>query len=246
MNPDVHTLAGAYALGAVDDLERAAFRRHLDDCAACAQEVAELAATAARLADLAETAPPPGLRTAVMARIGNTRQLGPVPARGTARTRGTDPARRSRRAVGAAVAAVALAVVAAGVGTYTVEEHRVRAARAQAAQADRIAAVLGAPDAQVRTAAATVGGRVTVVVSAALGQGVALVSGLPDPSAGRSYQLWVVHGAAAVNTGAVLTAGTGRELFTGVAGADAFAVSSEAGRAVVTVPGDKVSVVGLT
>ena len=38
--PDIHALCGAYAVDAVDDLERAAFDRHLADCEACAAEVA--------------------------------------------------------------------------------------------------------------------------------------------------------------------------------------------------------------
>jgi anti-sigma factor RsiW len=39
---DIHALSGAYALDALEDLERAAFRRHLAQCPACTVEVAEL------------------------------------------------------------------------------------------------------------------------------------------------------------------------------------------------------------
>ena len=38
---DIHALSGAYAVDALDDLERAAFERHLADCADCRAEVAE-------------------------------------------------------------------------------------------------------------------------------------------------------------------------------------------------------------
>src|SRR2546429_2998612 len=78
---EVHTLVGAYALDAVDDVERAAVERHLRGCVACAAEAAELRATAARLVDAAAVAPPPRLREAVTARIRRTRQEAPRPGR---------------------------------------------------------------------------------------------------------------------------------------------------------------------
>ena len=39
---DIHALSGAYAVDAVDDIERAEFERHLATCADCREEVAEL------------------------------------------------------------------------------------------------------------------------------------------------------------------------------------------------------------
>lgn len=47
---DLHTLTGAYALGALSEQESAEFTRHLAQCPACYQEVRELQETAARLA----------------------------------------------------------------------------------------------------------------------------------------------------------------------------------------------------
>jgi RNA polymerase sigma factor (sigma-70 family) len=43
MTADAHTLLGAYVLDAVDDIDRAAFGRHLNECEECRAEVAELA-----------------------------------------------------------------------------------------------------------------------------------------------------------------------------------------------------------
>ena len=43
---EIHTLAGAYALDALTEIERAAFARHVAGCEACAIEVAELSETA--------------------------------------------------------------------------------------------------------------------------------------------------------------------------------------------------------
>ena len=47
---DIHALAGAYVLDAVNDVERAAFTRHLSQCNACVSEVTELREAVAILA----------------------------------------------------------------------------------------------------------------------------------------------------------------------------------------------------
>src|SRR4051812_31948404 len=103
MATDIHTLAGAYALDAVDDLERVAFDRHLVDCESCRAEIDELRETAARLADSTWSAPPPRLRTDVLAAIAQTRQVSTAPA-----IRRESSSRR-RRWTAAAAAAVVLA-----------------------------------------------------------------------------------------------------------------------------------------
>src|SRR5262245_59797126 len=113
---DIHTLSGAYALDAVDDIERMAFARHLEECPACVQEVAELAETAARLADAATVTPPARLRARVLDEIGRTRQVPPVilrPERGAGNAR--RPTNQRWRRAGVAVAA-ALVLLAAGGG----------------------------------------------------------------------------------------------------------------------------------
>ena len=218
--PDIHMLVGAYALDAVDDLERARFDRHLASCAACGQEVAELRAAAGRLADLSEAAPPARLRGAVLAEISRTPQV-----RASRSAQRTGEARWRRWTAGAVAAGII--AIGATAGTYTVEEQRVHDARAQAAQAQQVAAVLDAPDAVVRTTDAA-GGRVTVVVSASLDKGVALLHGLSDPGSDHAYQLWLLHGTRPDSAG-VLAAGTGdgTRVFTGVRGADVFGVTRE-------------------
>ena len=52
---DLHKLTGAYAVDALDDLERARFEQHLAECDDCRAEVAELRETAALLADSVST-----------------------------------------------------------------------------------------------------------------------------------------------------------------------------------------------
>jgi len=228
VSEDIHTLVGAYALDAVDDLERARFDRHLATCPSCADEVAELRATAGRLADLTEVPPPARLRAAVLAEVARTPQArgGRAPVRGEAA--------RWRRWTAVAVAAGIIAVGAAA-GTYAVQNQRVHDAQVQAAQ---VSSILEAPDA-VMYSADMAGGRVTVVVSAALDKGVALVKGLPDPGTGNAYQLWVIRGDNPRSAG-ILAAGTGAgtRVFGDVRGAGAFGVSHEraAGATTPTTP----------
>ncbi len=78
MTAEIHTLAGAYALHALDDDERVLFEAHLAECPACDQEVRELEATAARLGGLLRELPPPDLKARVLAQIDATRQHPPV------------------------------------------------------------------------------------------------------------------------------------------------------------------------
>ncbi|SHN05127.1 anti-sigma factor [Actinacidiphila paucisporea] len=75
---DLHTLTGAYALGALSDTESGAFARHMARCRACAQEVQELRETAARLALAVAEAPPARMRVRVMAALPEVRQLPPL------------------------------------------------------------------------------------------------------------------------------------------------------------------------
>ncbi|OLB73321.1 MAG: hypothetical protein AUI14_26585 [Actinobacteria bacterium 13_2_20CM_2_71_6] len=219
MNTDIHTLAGAYALDAVDDIERAAFVRHLAECEGCAQEVTELRATAGRLADLTELEPPARLKDAVLAQVSRTRQAGGAPPAASGET-------RWRRWAAAAVAAGIIAV-GAGAATFVIEDQRVRDAQAQAAQAQQIATILNAPDAVVRTTNMA-GGRVTLVTSNALDKGVALVHELSNPGAGDAYQLWLIKGDRPRSVG-VLAAGSGDgvKVFGDVRGAGSFGVSHE-------------------
>jgi anti-sigma factor RsiW len=94
MTPDIHTLTGAYAADALSDDERRSFEAHLDECDACAQEVAELQATAAMLGAASFEPPPPSLRDAVLAEIDQVRQEPPAVPSADER-----PAARSRPAV---------------------------------------------------------------------------------------------------------------------------------------------------
>ncbi|GAA5035511.1 anti-sigma factor [Terrabacter aeriphilus] len=78
MSEDIHALSGAYAVDALDDVERARFERHLTGCSACRAEVESLVAAAVQLSVLTEVAPPPSLRARVLADIANVRPLPPL------------------------------------------------------------------------------------------------------------------------------------------------------------------------
>jgi anti-sigma-K factor RskA len=187
MTAELHMLTGAYALDAVSDLERAEFERHLVECAACRQEVAELRATGARLAAAAAVDPPPELRVLVLAEVARTRQLPPkVPVvRRLGRAKTWQLRTALFGAAAAAVAAVAIGVQTAGPGPASVES------------------VLSAPDA---SAIQGVGqGGSTLVVSRGRNQAVLLVSGLPALDAGHAYQVWLI-GAGGAHSAGLMTA----------------------------------------
>lgn len=55
---DVHHLAAAYALDALDDRERSAFEAHYGACEVCGTDVVEFRQTLTHVADSLATPPP--------------------------------------------------------------------------------------------------------------------------------------------------------------------------------------------
>ena len=76
-NDDIHGLSGAYAVDAVDDVERARFEAHLDECSQCQGEVESLRVAAGELTLVTSVSPPPSLRAAVLQGISAVRPLPP-------------------------------------------------------------------------------------------------------------------------------------------------------------------------
>ncbi len=201
---DVHTLAGAYALDALTELERAAFVRHLAGCEACAAEVAGLTEAASRLSALDAMAPPPGLRDAVLNEVYRTRQL-PASHRTPAGSSGRPTRSRWLAAVAAAVIGIA------GItGAWVVQETRLADERERLAalveQQRQINAVLTAADAAVSTTSVSGGGRVSLVVAPSRGEGVVVLTGLAAPGRDKAYQLWFIDEGVPTSAG-VLPAG---------------------------------------
>ena len=228
---DIHALVGAYALDAVDDLERVAFERHLAGCDACRTEADELRETATRLADSTWSVPPPRLRGEVLAEIGRTRQLtASSPAK---RDRDPNAAVSRWRRFTAGAAAAAILAAGAGAATWAVQEQHVReqasvAAAAQARQA-RIQSVLASADLVVRTSPMVGGGKVTVASSAGQGASVVAIRADAAPGASRAFQMWTIRGTGSPVSAGVLNPGaqSGLEIVNGVPGNDSFAVSVE-------------------
>jgi anti-sigma-K factor RskA len=226
---DIHALAGAYVLDAVNDLERAAFTRHLGECESCRVEVDEMREATARLADSTWSVPPPRLRGDVLTAIGRTRQLAPgdpAPAE-----RDASAVSRWRRFAAGAVAAGILAA-GAGAATWAVQEQRVSEAKSIAAAVQareaRTQAILSSPDVTLRTRPLSGGGSVTVALSPSHNAGVVLLAGRRALATDRTYQLWYQRGAEMVNA-AVLRPGESSSVsvLENVDGADGVGVSVE-------------------
>ena len=73
---------GAYLLGALNDLERQAFERHLRGCDECQEELARLRPAAEALpGSVVQLDPPPGLKQRLMAEVEDDARPAPAPAR---------------------------------------------------------------------------------------------------------------------------------------------------------------------
>ena len=188
--PDPHTLAGAYALDALGEADRAAFVRHLDGCESCRHEAGSLREAAGRLAETTAVAPPPRLREQVLAEAARMRQQPPPVADepGTQRTflgftRPTAP----RMSV--AVAGVCI-LIALGLGAITLSQQS--RLRVEANRSHEIAAVLNAPDADIMTVRAKTHGTATVVMSHAAHALVLTTKRLPALPSTEVYQVWLM------------------------------------------------------
>ncbi|MEJ7832822.1 MAG: anti-sigma factor [Nocardioides sp.] len=177
---DVHALSGAYAVDALDDIERARFEHHLADCAECQAEVDSLREAAALLVHAVPTAPPLALRERVLAEIANVRPLPPLVAPAV-----LVPRRRARRLL-----AVAAAVAILGGGaTAVVQPWADDQSQGQLTAADR---VLQAPDAEPFTTKYA-GATATLTRSKSLKQAVLEADGIPAPPDGKTYELWLLR-----------------------------------------------------
>ncbi|GAA1966113.1 anti-sigma factor [Catenulispora subtropica] len=203
MDPEVHSLTGAYVCDALEPAERDAFEHHLARCATCAAEVAELRETTALLAAATAQAPPARLKTAVDARIAVTRQIppvvAPVPARIAAR-----PRRRWFTAAGWGLATGLAAVVAVLGVRVQDQQHQIDQSRQRDAG---ISTLLSAPDARTDSVAVRTGGTGMVLVSRSRDEAAITINGLSQPAPGRTYQLWMI-GPSGIRSGGLLPTGT--------------------------------------
>jgi anti-sigma-K factor RskA len=192
---DPHTLAGAYAMDAVSEPDRARFERHLAGCESCRQEIRGLREATAALAAAAAVQPSDAFRAAALRAAAQTRQLPPAVGQAPAGRTSGDGGRsrwglrhwRSRLAVGLAGALAAVAV-AAGLVTYGMQ-HRLDQAQLHD---HAVAAVLSAPDATMMSTPVRTGGTATVVMSHSERALVFTAADLRLLPAAQCYELWLI------------------------------------------------------
>jgi anti-sigma-K factor RskA len=156
--PEIHDLAAAYALDALDAEDRWTYERHLDTCERCREEVAALREGAGELAYAADGVEPPAeLRDRILAA-----------ARAEPRTATVVPMRRRWLFPATAVAAVAAACLAIGLGLWA---NSLRDGPSQ-----RVVAVEGAAG--------------NLIVD---GERATLVVCLEEIPAERTYEAWVIE-----------------------------------------------------
>ena len=181
---DIHALSGAYAVDALDDIERAQFSRHLQECKECQAEVASLREAAALLTETSAVAPSADLRSRILGDIKTVRPLPPIAQEQPAAT-----ARSGRRDVrwlrGLVAAAAVVAAVAGGAVWQPWSDDTSQNPALSAA--DR---VLQAPDAQ-RVTQKINGGEATVVASKSLNKIVVITKDLPALEQGKVYEMWL-------------------------------------------------------
>jgi hypothetical protein len=180
---DLHALTGAYAVDALDELERARFEQHLAECAECRAEVEELRDAANLLPETAATAPPSALRDRVLADIATVRPLPPetgVPA----------PARqRPPRRILAGLVAAAVALIVLGGAVATVWHPWSGDDTADLSASEKI---LQADDAQRYEA--TIGDATAIVTRSKKVNGAVIQTrDMPDAPDGFDYVLWFVE-----------------------------------------------------
>jgi anti-sigma-K factor RskA len=179
---DIHALSGAYAVDALDDLERAAFERHLVECPECRAEVTGLREAAALLAETTATEPPSALRDRVLAGVATVRPLPPE-------VRAIPSARRSHRPRVRLLAAAAAAVVLVGTGAVVWQQPWEDQTSQQ--QPPTAQAVLDASDARSTSLDFPGGASATVIHSDSLARAVIVTERMPAPPEGKVYQLWL-------------------------------------------------------
>ncbi len=185
MTTDIHALSGAYAVDALDELERARFERHLAECDACCDEVAELREAAVLMAEITPVTPPGSLRDRVLADIDAVRPLPPVLANLSER-------RSSLRRRFPVLVAAAVALIMLGGAVSTVWHPW--AGDSGNEQLSATDAVLRADDAERVSASLGDGVQATVVRSKSLAHAVVITRNMPDAPAGYDYVLWFARG----------------------------------------------------
>ncbi len=200
---DTHTLSGAYVLDALAPEEAEEFRQHLRGCPACRDEVAELRRAVTRMAEADASAPPPELKSRILAAADRTPQQ-PPPAAVATPVEDEQGAASRRRWLPRLLAAAA-AVVLVGGGVWAVMDRSDDGATLAA----NAVQVFEAEDARTVTVDTENGGRLTVAVSPARNEMAVDTRELPDPGEDRVYQIWAVQGTEMISKAVLADIGQG-------------------------------------
>jgi len=189
LRPDLHSLAGAYALDALGSpAEQDRFARHLSRCPSCAAEVRGFREVATAMAFAVTAEAPAALRPQVLAAAARTRQLPPEVSSHARpqRTRSTLPW------IPSLSGAVALASIAVAVFFGLAQSHTQDELNQARAENQALNVVLSAPRVQVLSQVATSGGTAVVVLAAERHALAVVTTGLPALPSGKVYQLWLI------------------------------------------------------
>ncbi|MFE6965388.1 anti-sigma factor domain-containing protein [Agromyces sp. NPDC057679] len=209
---ELRELAPAYALGALDDDERARFEEALARSPELQGEVEAFRVAASSLGEsLPPVAPPPSVKAGLFARLDDAPQERPAEAAGAAVDDDAPIApaepvppidelavrrRRRRRLAVALSSAAAVLLLLAGVviGANWAGPNGWGAQR-------EMASLAAAPDAEQQTSEVAGGGQVTLVSSAEQGRSAIVAEGLPDVGDDRTYELWYIDESGPVSAG---------------------------------------------
>lgn len=156
---------------------------------------------------------------------------GDLSARRAARARGGEPSAARWLAVAAAVLVFALiAASTTGVALWRRAnqlEEQVTRLEQTAGQADELAAVLSADDAELLDVETELSGNLRVAVADSIGAGVVVADDLEAPPDDRVYQLWLIEDEQPRSEGLVARSSGVLGLLTDIGGAQAMAISVE-------------------
>jgi anti-sigma-K factor RskA len=171
---DIHLLAGAYAVNALDDLEARRFEQHLTACSSCRDDVTGFVTALGTLAASAAELPPRGLRATVIQAVDQTRQ--------TATSVSKRP--HNQRHTLAFFAVFSIAACTAFAVLFVSQSHK-------NSQLSAKASVVEAADART-TQLVGGAGQIRVTYSSQENGSVLLADGLASAPAGQVYELWFI------------------------------------------------------
>lgn len=205
---------GAYLLGALPEMESEVFERHLESCPTCRQDLEQLRVASEALPRAVEpVTPPPELKKSLMATVwaeAGEREGAERPRRRPLRER----LPRLTPGFAALATACVLAIgIAIGIGV----------ANLGGSSSKTVAAVVDHTQAP--------GGMASLSIPGNHQHALLSVEGLPNPGAGKVYEVWVQRNGTMQPAGALFSVGSGGSGSAGIPGslkgAEAVAVTAE-------------------